>query len=116
VTADQAPLIDRIHEALHEGYITNYKLTITEPRRHRPRPYNNILRRSFPLSDYTVTFTLDLSLVGSGPITGLVNVEWAPDAPRSLSKAEIKLYRKRRGAIFQEIADITGGSIAVVDV
>ena len=44
------------------------------------------------------------------------NIERSPDLPRrSLSKAELKLYRKHRNAIIQEFANVLGGNLMVVD-
>jgi len=86
-----------------------------EPQRRQPAPASGILRRSFTISGYTVTFTLMLDALTPGA-KSQTNIEWSPDLPRRpLSKAEWKLYRKRRNAIIQEFANITGGNLMVVD-
>jgi hypothetical protein len=91
------------------------KLTVISPQRQVPSPHDGILRRSFKVGRRTVTITHDVDAIGPG-ISGQTNIRWSPDLPARLSAAEIKLYRKRRNAIFQEIADIIGGNVAVADI
>jgi hypothetical protein len=90
------------------------RLTVISPKRQL-RPHDGILRRSFRVGPYTVTITHDLDSFEPG-VVSQTNIQWSPDRPARLSAAEIKFYRKRRNAIFQEIADTIGGKIMVADV
>ena len=43
-----------------------------------------------------------------------VTVQWSP-LPSRLTAEEIRVYLRRRNAVYQEFADITGGKIMMVD-
>jgi hypothetical protein len=91
------------------------KLTVIAPQRRQPRPTSGVLRHSFRVGDYTVTVTLDLAAATPGA-AGQTNIQWSPGLPRSpLSKAELSLYRKRRNAALQEVANVIGGKVMVAE-
>ena len=91
------------------------KLTVITPQRQIPRPPGGILRRSFRMGRRTVTITYDVDAFAPGASSETI-IQWSPDTPARLSAAEIRLYRKRRNLILQEIADMLGGNVVVADV
>jgi hypothetical protein len=91
------------------------RLTVISPRRQIPRPPDGILRRSFRVGRRTVTITHDVGAIIPGA-SGQTRIQWAPDFPTRLSAAEIRLYRRRRNAVLQELADMLGGNVMVADV
>ena len=93
------------------------KVTIITPRRRQRPPPGGILRRQFRVGRFTVTIAMDTAMIAPG-VRGQTNIEWQPDlpAPGELSPRELRQYIDGRNAIYQEIADIAGGGIAVADV
>jgi hypothetical protein len=89
-------------------------ITVIKPRRSQPRPPGGILRRSYRVSRYTVTWTFYLDALGPGAVSQ-TNVQWSPDVPAKgeLTQADFRHYRKGRAAIYQEVANIIGGAVAV---
>ena len=45
-----------------------------------------------------------------------IETSWEPDIPRRLNKAEMRDYRRGRGALLAEAARHIGGPVAVVEV
>ncbi|MCW5750874.1 MAG: hypothetical protein KIT81_06985 [Alphaproteobacteria bacterium] len=72
-----------------------------------------LLVRSFKVGRRIVTMTIPQI-----PARGLVcmSCEWAPDAPRRLSKRELREYRQGRDAVLAEISEMIGGRVAVAEV
>jgi hypothetical protein len=91
------------------------KVTVIRPQRQLPRPPGGVLHRSFRMGRRTVTITHDVDAIGPG-VSGQAVIQWSPDVPTRLSAAEIRLYRKRRNLILQEIADMLGGNVVIADV
>ena len=92
-------------------------MMVIEPSESWPRPPGGILRRSFPVGEYIVTWTFDLDATEPGA-RSQTNVQWSPNVPPkgTLTKAHFRQYREGRNAIYQEIANIIGGNILVADV
>jgi hypothetical protein len=95
--------------------MTDPRITVLRPQRSAPLPPDGVLRRSFPVSWRTVTITMAVAAYGRG-VVGQTRVQWSPDPPRRLSKAERRQYRAGRNALYQEVADVIGAAVAVAEV
>lgn len=96
------------------------KFTKIEPQESLPMPETGIIRRVVRAGRYCATFTIDLAAAKDVKgVVGQLNVAWEPDVPHNVPMNErkrfISEYVRGRNALFQEAANILGGSILVAD-
>ena len=68
--------------------------------------------RSWPVGPHVVTLTVPRPEAGA---VMSVTVEWSAGMPHRLTASEIEQYRAGRNAAIADLAEQTGGRIAVVE-
>jgi hypothetical protein len=93
------------------------KFTVIKPRQSRDRPACGFVRSTWRVGRCTVTMTINIDAAVRGEMSQST-VEWDPELPprSAMTKACWRQYRAGRNALYQQVADIIAGNVAVVDI
>ena len=86
------------------------KLMTFQPRGREPLPPGGVLISEWQVGRRTCRLVQDVTAAMHGSV-GTLRCDWAPDRPRTLSKAEWREYRAGRDAHHQHVANIIGGNV-----
>ena len=89
---------------------------IVPGRKRLSRPDAEFIATSFKVGRFTVNMTLLLDVPPG--TAGQANIQWTPDVPQrgEITSDDLRHYRKMRNRFHQRWADITGQTVAIVDV
>lgn len=85
------------------------------PTEREEPPHDGVILSEFSVGRFRVRMVNHVDMMVRGSVSQM-NVEWVPHFPSKLTKKELRQYIEHRNRHNQRLANITGGSILVVDV